>query len=79
MAIEKYQSYINLEACMTVKSVKYLFKYVYKGHDCVSIQMYQDSDHSQMHHDEISMHLDARYVHTVGCIAICYVLITIDI
>ena len=75
---KKYQSHINLEACMTVKSVKYLFKYVYKGHDCASIQMYQDSEHSQMHHDEISIHLDARYVHIVGCIAICYVLITFN-
>lgn len=65
---------------MTVKSVKYLFKYVYKGHDCASIQMYQDSEHSQMHHDEISMHLDARYVHVAGCIAISlYILIMFDI
>ena len=63
MAVKKYQSHINLEACMSVKSVKYLFKYVYKGHDCASIHVYQDSKHSQLHHDEILMHLDARYIY----------------
>ena len=29
---KKFCAHINLEACMSVKSVKYLFKYVYKGH-----------------------------------------------
>ena len=53
---------------MTVKSVKYLFKYVYKGHDCASIQIYQDPKQSQIHHYEILMHLDARYVNNIGCI-----------
>ena len=51
---------------MTVQSVKYLFKYVYKGHDCASIQMCQDS---RLDHDEILMHLDARYI----CSYICQV------
>ena len=27
----KYQAHINLEVCSFVKSVKYIFKYVYKG------------------------------------------------
>ena len=69
MAVKKYQSHINLEACMSVKSVKYLFKYVYKGHNCASIHVYQDSKRSQMDHDEILMHLDARYIYIyVYCI-----------
>ena len=69
---KKYQSHINLEACMTVKSVKYLFKYAYKGHDCASVQMYQDLEHSQMQHDEISMHLDARYVYINGYVKLIF-------
>ena len=24
---------------MSIKSVKYLFKYVYKGHDCINLQL----------------------------------------
>ena len=29
----KYDAHVNVEVCGSVKSVKYLFKYVYKGHD----------------------------------------------
>ena len=29
----KYNSHINVEICSSVKVVKYLYKYVYKGHD----------------------------------------------
>ncbi len=56
---KKYGSHINVEACMSVKSVKYIFKYIYKGHDCASIEL---KESGQLDHDEISTHLDARYV-----------------
>jgi hypothetical protein len=42
---------------MTVKSVKYLYKYIYKGHDCANIEINERIDH-----DEIKTFLDARYV-----------------
>jgi hypothetical protein len=29
----KYHAHINVEICTTIKAVKYLYKYVYKGHD----------------------------------------------
>ena len=29
----KYNAHINVEICSTVSAVKYLYKYVYKGHD----------------------------------------------
>ena len=32
-----FNCHINVEACSSIKSVKYLFKYVYKGHDRASI------------------------------------------
>ncbi len=35
----KYQSHINVEICCTVKAVKYLFKYVYKGPDKTSMKL----------------------------------------
>ena len=35
----KFNSHINLEVCTTVKCIKYLFKYCYKGHDCAFIEI----------------------------------------
>ena len=57
---KKYGAHINLEACTSIKTVKYLFKYVYKGHDCARIQMHGDS--AAIDHDEIASFLEARYV-----------------
>uniref|UniRef100_I1Q7F0 Helitron helicase-like domain-containing protein n=1 Tax=Oryza glaberrima TaxID=4538 RepID=I1Q7F0_ORYGL len=35
----RYNCHINVEACASIKSVKYLYKYVYKGHDCASFSV----------------------------------------
>ena len=56
---EKFGAHINEEACTTIKSVKYLFKYVYKGYDCANEEV---KERSEVNHDEISPFLDARYV-----------------
>ncbi len=29
----KYNAHINVEVCSTITAVKYLYKYIYKGHD----------------------------------------------
>ena len=34
----KYNSHINLEYCASIKSIKYLFKYVHKGFDCMGTE-----------------------------------------
>ncbi|CAF4798859.1 unnamed protein product, partial [Rotaria sp. Silwood2] len=66
--IMKYNAHINVEICATVKSIKYLFKYVYKGHDCANIKLQrpvqEDTAAAQgtLEWDEIKAHLDARYV-----------------
>ena len=39
----KYRCHINVEICVSIKSIKYLFKYVYKGHDCASLQIERDT------------------------------------
>jgi len=54
---KKYSAHINLEACVSIKSVKYLYKYIYKGHDQAHIEI-----NEQLHHDEVKTYLDARYV-----------------
>ena len=55
----KYRAHINVEACATVKSVKYLFKYVYKGHDCANMEMMVEDGEAR---DEIKTYLNCRYV-----------------
>ena len=55
---KKFEPHISVEACTTIKSVKYLFKYVYKGHDCASIEV----SSNVMNHDEINTFLDALYI-----------------
>jgi hypothetical protein len=35
----KYNAHINVELCSTVKSVKYLYKYIYKGYDCANLEI----------------------------------------
>lgn len=51
--LKKYDCHINVEVCCSVKSVKYLYKYVYKGHDAAV---------AEISTDEITEYLNARYV-----------------
>jgi hypothetical protein len=52
----KYDAHINVEICNSVKAVKYLYKYVHKGHDRAKVGLAKDSAR-----DEITEFLDARY------------------
>jgi len=36
---QKYDCHINVEICSSIKSVKYLYKYIYKGEDRVLISL----------------------------------------
>ena len=49
------ESHSNLECCISVKSFKYIYEYVYKGHDCTTMGFGQTQD-------EIQQYLEARYV-----------------
>lgn len=57
----KYNAHINTEVCTSLKAVKYIYKYVYKGFDCANIVI-GSGDNETMVHDEIATFLDARYV-----------------
>ena len=54
----KFNCHMNLEVCTTIKSVKYIFKYIHKGNDAAHIEIRQH----YLNHDEILQHLNARYV-----------------
>lgn len=36
--LSKYQCHINVEICSSLKAVKYLYKYMYKGHDIAAVE-----------------------------------------
>ncbi|XP_027072018.2 uncharacterized protein [Coffea arabica] len=52
--------HLNVEICSTVKLVKYLYKYVYKGHDRVSFHIHSENDPETI--DEIHEFQSARWV-----------------
>lgn len=59
----KYNAHINVESCASIKSVKYLYKYVYKGYDCTNVKVTIDKDGKQNNSvDEVANFLDLRYV-----------------
>jgi len=51
----KYRCHINVESIASVKAIKYIYKYVYKGHDRASMQFGRSVD-------EVKLYLDARYI-----------------
>ncbi len=68
----KYNSHINLEYCASIKSIKYLFKYVHKGFDCMETETITGTQGAQdakeqgpgsaIKWDEITQFQDNRYV-----------------
>ena len=61
----KYDCHINVKICSSISAIKYLFKYIYKGHDHATVEIRNDNQNqTQMGQtgDEISLYLDARYV-----------------
>ncbi|XP_055357003.1 uncharacterized protein LOC129602072 [Paramacrobiotus metropolitanus] len=58
----KYNCHINVEICATIKSFKYLYKYIFKGHDVALITMTDSSGKKILNMDEIQAFVDSRYI-----------------
>ncbi|GBM36920.1 hypothetical protein AVEN_14901-1 [Araneus ventricosus] len=56
--LQKFNAHINVEVCASVKSVKYLYKYVYKGHDVASKKIQKEG---ALDHDEILSFVEGRW------------------
>ncbi|KAL3834092.1 hypothetical protein ACJIZ3_008828 [Penstemon smallii] len=56
----KLDCHINVEICADVKLVKYLYKYIYKGHDKLAYHVVSDVPVGQR--DEIQEYQDGRYI-----------------
>ncbi|KAG5520326.1 hypothetical protein RHGRI_033033 [Rhododendron griersonianum] len=58
--LSRYNCHINVEICSGVKAVKYLYKYIYKGHDKVAVHI--SNNVGDITIDEIQQFQDARWV-----------------
>jgi len=60
----KYNAHINVEICNTLSVIKYLYKYVYKGHDRANMVVQtadsSSSDPAVAPPNEVNRFLDAR-------------------
>ena len=58
--LKKYNCHIDVEYVGGVKSVKYLYKYIYKGHDMAKLKI--DGDAKHILYNECNQHIEGRYV-----------------
>ncbi|GBN21875.1 hypothetical protein AVEN_157151-1 [Araneus ventricosus] len=54
----KYNAHIKVEVCTSLRAVKYIYKYIYKGFDCAIIVL----SAGQVQSNEIANYIDAGYV-----------------
>uniref|UniRef100_A0A914EJL1 ATP-dependent DNA helicase n=1 Tax=Acrobeloides nanus TaxID=290746 RepID=A0A914EJL1_9BILA len=57
--LKKYNCHINVEYVGNVRAVKYLYKYIYKGHDIAQIKIVGDD--KQIIYNECERHIQGRY------------------
>jgi hypothetical protein len=57
----RYDAHINVEICSSVKAVKYIYKYIFKGHDRALVEV-RSGPELEEDRDEIRQYLNCRYV-----------------
>ncbi|ETV79835.1 hypothetical protein H257_07051 [Aphanomyces astaci] len=65
--VHKYNCHINVEICTSIKAVKYLYKYVYKGSDRIKYAVFTDQERQPML-DEAREYVEGRYVTSLEAI-----------
>lgn len=64
----QYNCHINVEVCSSIKSVKYLYKYVYKGHDCSSFAVQNSDENEPIEANEIKQYRKARCITAIEAV-----------
>jgi hypothetical protein len=54
--IRRYKAHINVEICITVQTIKYIYKYVYKGRDKAILKI--------VNTDKIWRYVTCRYINS---------------
>ena len=54
--------HINVEICASVKAIKYIHKYIYKGHDRTTLQITRDGPEAV---NEIKEYIESRYISAI--------------
>ena len=67
----RYNCHINVEICCSIKSVKYLYKYIYKGHDRASFSI-EPKDNGKKVINEIKQYRDSRMITAIEAVYILY-------
>ena len=62
MLLQRFNCHINVEICTSIQSVKYLYKYIYKGHDAATITIGNNNGEKIINYDEIEDFIEGRYV-----------------
>lgn len=57
-----FNCHINVEVCSSIQSIKYLHKYINKGHDAASVIITNSTNETVVEHDEIKQFVETRYV-----------------
>ena len=58
--LAKIDCQINVEICSTVKAIKYIYKYIFKGYDRISFQVIADSSDCEI--NEIKQYVSPRWI-----------------
>jgi len=64
-----FNCHINVEIVSSIKSVKYLYKYIYKGHNIAVITIEPITENIIIDHAEIHNYIEAHYV---GPVEVCW-------
>ncbi|XP_058791046.1 uncharacterized protein LOC131664174 [Phymastichus coffea] len=64
-----FDCHINVEIVSSITAVKYLYKYIYKGHDAATVVIGQADNSNIIEHDESRNFIETRYV---GPVEACY-------
>ena len=67
--LKKFNCHMNVDVVSTILAVKYLYKYIYKGHDAATVTVGESNNERVVNHDEIHDFIETRYV---GPVEVCY-------